>query len=140
LLEPELEHAAPINATAMRNAVLRTRMSDHLLTSGSPRPRQGESIPRLVEVLVGVAGTGSYGAGLTRHLQAIGMTVVEVDRPNRQRRRRSGKSDSHDAVSAARAAFAGYALGAPKTRDGNVEAIRVLRLARSSATRDRTRR
>jgi hypothetical protein len=67
------------------------------------------------------------------------MTVVEVDRPNRQRRRRSGKSDSHDAVSAARAAFAGDALGAPKTRDGNVEAIRVLRLARSSATRDRTR-
>jgi len=42
-------------------------------------------------------------------------------------------------VSAARAAFAGDALGAPKTRDGNVEAIRVLRLARNSATRDRTR-
>ena len=42
----------------------------------------------------------------------------------RQRRRRAGKSDTHDAVSAARAAFAGDALGAPKTRDGNVEAIR----------------
>ena len=90
-------------------------------------------------VMVGVEGTGSYGAGLTRHLQSRGITVVEVDRPNRQRRRRSGKSDTHDAVSAARAAFAGDALGAPKTRDGNVEAIRVLRLARSSATRDRTR-
>ena len=89
--------------------------------------------------LVGVEGTGSYGTGLTRHLQAAGITVVEVDRPNRQRRRRAGKSDTHDAVSAARAAFAGDALGAPKTRDGNVEAIRVLRLARSSATRDRTR-
>ena len=65
--------------------------------------------------------------------------MVEVDRPNRQRRRRAGKSDTHDAVSAARAAFAGDALGVPKARDGNVEAIRVLRLARTSATRDRTR-
>lgn len=90
-------------------------------------------------VVVGVEGTGSYGAGLTRYLQAAGIKVVEVDRPNRQRRRRAGKSDTHDAVSAARAAFAGDALGVPKTRDGNVEAIRVLRLARSSARRDRTR-
>jgi transposase len=90
-------------------------------------------------VVVGVEGTGSYGAGLTRHLHSRGVPVVEVDRPNRQRRRRAGKSDTHDAVSAARAAFAGDAIGAPKTRDGNVEAIRVLRLARSSARRDRTR-
>ncbi len=90
-------------------------------------------------VLVGVEGTGSYGAGLTRSLQGLGIVVVEVDRPNRQRRRRAGKSDTHDAISAARAAFAGDALGAPKHRDGIVEAIRVLRLARSSAKRDRTR-
>src|SRR5204862_6913963 len=90
-------------------------------------------------VLVGVEATGSYGTGMTRHLEADGIKVVEVDRPNRQRRRRAGKSDTHDAISAARAAFAGDALGAPKTRDGNVEAIRVLRLARSSARRDRTR-
>jgi transposase len=90
-------------------------------------------------VLVGVEGTGSYGVGLTRHLQTLGISVVEVDRPNRQRRRRAGKSDTHDAVSAARAAFAGDALGAPKVRDGNVEAIRVLRIARTGASRDRTR-
>jgi transposase len=89
-------------------------------------------------VVVGVEGTGSYGAGLTRHLHGVGIKVVEVDRPNRQRRRRSGKSDTHDAISAARAAFAGDALGEPKIRDGNVEAIRV-RLARASARRDRTR-
>jgi transposase len=38
-----------------------------------------------------------------------------------------------------RAAFAGDALGEAKTRDGNVEAIRVLRPARNSAKRDRTR-
>jgi transposase len=90
-------------------------------------------------VLVGVEGTGSYGAGLARYLETVGVAVVEVDRPNRQRRRRAGKSDTHDAISAARAAFAGDALGVPKTRDGNVEAIRVLRLVRGSARRDRTR-
>jgi transposase len=84
-------------------------------------------------VLVGVEGTSSYGAGLTRHLHAEGIAVVEVDRPNRQRRRRKGKSDPEDAISAARAAFSGDANGSAKTQDGNVEAIRVLRVARTSA-------
>jgi transposase len=89
-------------------------------------------------VLVGVEGTSSYGAGLTRHLLAEGIAVVEVDRPNRQRRRRKGKSDPEDAISAARAAFSGDACGAAKTQDGNVEAIRVIRVARVSARRART--
>ena len=89
-------------------------------------------------ILVGVEGTSSYGAGLTRHLHAEGIAVVEVDRPNRQRRRRKGKSDPEDAVSAARAAFSGDANGAAKTQDGNVEAIRVIRVARTSARRART--
>jgi transposase len=88
--------------------------------------------------LVGVEGTGSYGAGLTRHLHVRGITVVEVDRPNRQRRRRKGKSDPEDAVAAARAAQGGDARGEAKTRTGNVEAMRVLRVARSSARRSRT--
>lgn len=88
--------------------------------------------------LVGVEGTGSYGAGLTRHLHDHDIHVVEVDRPNRQRRRRRGKSDPEDAVSAARAAQGGEATGLAKTRDGNVEAMRVLRIARSSARRGRT--
>jgi transposase len=48
--------------------------------------------------LVGVEGTGSYGAGLTRQLERAGITVVEVDRPNRQVRHREGKSDPLDAV------------------------------------------
>src|SRR5262245_58545070 len=43
--------------------------------------------------LVGVEGTGSYGAALCRHLTRAGIRVVEVDRPNRQLRRREGKSD-----------------------------------------------
>jgi transposase len=88
--------------------------------------------------LVGVEGTGSYGAGLTRHLHGHGVAVVEVDRPNRQRRRRKGKSDPADAIAAARAAQGGDATGHAKTRDGNVEAMRVLRIARSSARRSRT--
>jgi transposase len=88
---------------------------------------------------VGVEGTGSYGAGLTRHLLDHGITVVEVDRPNRQNRRRRGKSDSVDAVAAARAALSGDARGAAKSRDGNVEIMRVLRLVKLSARNDRTR-
>jgi transposase len=88
--------------------------------------------------LVGVEGTGSYGAGLTRHLQAERVRVVEVDRPNRQRRRLKGKSDPQDAISAARAALSGDATGEAKTRDGNVESMRVLRVARASARKGRT--
>ena len=30
---------------------------------------------------VGIEGTGSYGAGLTRHLISIGVEVAEVNRP-----------------------------------------------------------
>ena len=87
--------------------------------------------------LVGVEGTGSYGAGLTRQLERAGIAVVEVDRPNRQVRRREGKSDPVDAVAAARAALSGQALGQPKSRDGDVEAIRVLLVARRSAASER---
>ena len=43
--------------------------------------------------LVGIEGTGSYGAGLARHVTAAGVRVVEVDRSDRQNRRRQGKSD-----------------------------------------------
>ena len=77
--------------------------------------------------------TGSYGAGLTRHLHANDIAVVEVDRPNRQRRGLSGKSDPQDAISAARAAQSGDASSVAKTRDGAVESLRVLRVARCSA-------
>jgi transposase len=87
--------------------------------------------------LVGVEGTGSYGAGLARHLRRAGIAVVEVDRPNRQDRHRRGKSDPVDAVSAARAALSGSAAGAGKTRDGAVEAIRVLCVAKRSAREGR---
>ena len=86
---------------------------------------------------VGVEGTGSYGAGLARFLHAGGVTVVEVNRPNRQLRRSHGKSDPVDAIAAARAAQSGQATGQAKTRDGAVEAIRALRVARRSARHGR---
>jgi transposase len=88
--------------------------------------------------LVGIEGTGSYGAGLARHVTAAGIRVVEVDRSDRQDRRRQGKSDPLDAVSAARAAQSGRAHGAPKGRDGQVEAIRALMVAKRSAAGERT--
>lgn len=87
---------------------------------------------------VGVEGTGAYGAGLARSLRAQGVTLVEVDRPDRKTRRAKGKSDPIDAYAAARAALNGSATGTPKTRDGRVEAIRVLRVARSGAVKART--
>ena len=87
---------------------------------------------------VGIEGTSSYGAGLTRALQEADVSVVEVDRPNRQVRRREGKSDALDAIAAARSVLAGTALGAPKSKGGNVEGIRVLTVVRQSATKART--
>jgi transposase len=87
---------------------------------------------------VGVEGTGAYGAGLLRHLHQAGVSVVEVDRPDRRTRRTKGKSDPLDAEAAARAALAGTATGIPKGRDGRVEAIRALRVARRGAMKART--
>jgi len=88
-------------------------------------------------VRVGVEGTGSYGVGLARHLHREGIVVVEVDRQNRQKRRKRGKSDPIDAESAARAALSGEARVTPKWRDGTVEQIRVLMIARRSARMQR---
>ena len=82
---------------------------------------------------VGVEGTGSWGVGLSRFLTETGIEVVEVDRPNRQVRRKVGKSDPTDAIAAARAALSGYASVTPKSRNGPVEQMRVLLVARRSA-------
>jgi transposase len=89
-------------------------------------------------LLVGVEGTGMYGAALTRVLQAAGISVVEVDRPDRKARRFQGKSDPIDAYAAARAALSGRASGTPKTRTGTVEMIRQLRVARAGAVKAKT--
>jgi transposase len=86
---------------------------------------------------IGVEGTGTYGAGLTRFVRAYGLQVVEVNRPDRSTRRRHGKSDPIDAQAAARATLAGVAATTPKTREGQVEMIRVLRVARRGALKAR---
>ena len=83
----------------------------------------------------GVEGTGSYGYQLTRALQGGGITVVEVNRPDRANRLRKGKSDPVDAEAAARAVLAGQATAVPKNRDGAVEALRALTIARNSAVK-----
>jgi transposase len=88
-------------------------------------------------LLVGVEGTGAYGAGLTRLLMAEQVQVVEVDRPDRKTRRFQGKSDPIDAIAAAQAAQSGRATGRPKHRHGAVEALRALRVARRSAVAQR---
>jgi transposase len=86
---------------------------------------------------IGVEGTGSYGVGLARFLTTAGIEVVEVDRPNRQVRRKQGKSDPTDALAAARAALSGQASVTPKARNGPVEQMRVLLVARRSARQQR---
>jgi transposase len=80
---------------------------------------------------VGVESTGSYGAGLLRHLQAAGVEVLEVTAPDRQDRRRRGKDDDIDAQNAARAALAGRRTVTPKSRDGMIESLRVLKVCRN---------
>ena len=87
---------------------------------------------------VGVEGTGSYGAGLARHLGEAGIGVVEVNRPNRQLRRRRGKDDHTDAEAAARAALSGEATAVPKSGDEPVEWIRMLTVVRRCAVKNHT--
>ena len=77
------------------------------------------------EVMVGIEGAGSYGAGLCRHLQAVGISVVEVERP-RRRDRRQGKSDRVDALLAAKRVLAGDGVSTPRADE---TARRVERLA-----------
>jgi transposase len=87
---------------------------------------------------VAVESTGSYAAGLVRHLREQFVHVVEVNQPHPHARRRIGKSDPIDAELAARQLLAGTATAVPKQTTGIVEAIRLLRVARGSAVKART--
>jgi transposase len=82
---------------------------------------------------VGVECTGSYGAGLLRYLQKSGVTVLEVTTPDKTDRRKRGKDDVIDAQNAAHAAFAGKRTVTPKSRDGMIESLRVLKVCRKTA-------
>jgi transposase len=88
--------------------------------------------------VVGVESTGSYGAGLTRHLCAAGITVREINRPHAQLRHRRGKDDAIDAEGAARTVLSGEVKVEPKDTSGTVESIRQLRVAREGAVKSRS--
>lgn len=92
-------------------------------------------------VAVGIESTGSYGAGLTRHLltSQISAEVFEVPRPEKSTRVKQGKSDPIDAQSAAVQVRTSRATGRPKVRTGIVESLRALKVPRDGAVKDRTR-
>lgn len=89
-------------------------------------------------VAVGIEGTGSYGAGLSRYIQAAGVRALEVERPERRSRQVAGKSDALDAERAARAVLAGEVRVEPKGANGKVESLRLLWTARRGAVKART--
>lgn len=87
----------------------------------------------------GVEGTGSYGIGLARFLRNHRHTVREVARPPRRgERRMSGKSDAIDAEHAARQVLASIDMPVPKSANGQVEAIRLIKIARDSTVKARS--
>ncbi len=86
----------------------------------------------------GVEGTGTYGAGLARFLREHGVTVWEINRPDRSKRRLRGKSDPTDAESAARTVLSGNATAVPKAQSGAAEALRTVSVARRSAVKAKT--
>ena len=86
---------------------------------------------------VGVESTGTYGAGITRHLALSGIPVLEVTGPDPASRRAKGKDDALDAISAAEAARTRRRVQVAKDRSGTVEALRVLRTTRKTAIKCR---
>ena len=86
---------------------------------------------------VGVESTGSYGAGITRHLALAGVPVREVTGPDPAARRAKGKDDALDAIAAAEAARTKRRVQVAKDRSGAVAALRVLRTTRKTAVKCR---
>ncbi len=86
---------------------------------------------------VGIEHSGSYGAGLLRYMQAADVEILEVTAPDKLDRRRRGKNDDFDAESASHAAFARRHTVTPRSRDGMVESLRVLRVCRKTAIQAR---
>lgn len=86
-----------------------------LVECSIPANRQGYGI--LLEWSLGlcsrpvfaIEGTGSFGTCLCRELLAIGITVLEINLPDRFIRRRMAKDDAIDAEAAARSFLANTA-------------------------------
>jgi transposase len=89
------------------------------------------------QLVFGVEGAGSWGAGLCQHLQQSGHSVREVERP-RRRERRAGKSDRIDALTAAKCVLGDEHVSIPRRR-GVLSGLRALLIARRSAVSERTR-
>jgi transposase len=90
----------------------------------------------LGEPAFAIEGSGSYGRGLARFLEAAGISVFECERPQRSERRR-GKSDLVDAELAARRLVAGQGLSRLRG-EGAREELRLLLIERRSAEIART--
>jgi len=88
--------------------------------------------------LVGIEGTGSYGAGLSRYITSAGIRVAGVDRSDRQDRRRAGKTRPPRCGQRRPGGPVRAGIGAPRGRDGVVEAIRALMVAKRTARAQRT--
>ena len=88
---------------------------------------RGWEIPPLPWTNLSPPFSGTYGAGITRHLALSGIPVLEVTGPDPASRRAKGKDDALDAISAAEAARTRRRVQVAKDRSGSVEALRVLR-------------
>ena len=66
-------------------------------------------------------------------MQKAAIEVLEVTTPDKHDRRKRGKNDDLDAQNAAHAAFAGKRTVTPKSRDGRIESLRVLKACRKTA-------
>lgn len=113
-----------------------TETGKHLATETFPTTSNGyhqltDFLTAHHVTVVGVEGTNSYGAAITRHLIDHGYEVFEVLRPTRALRRRDGKSDPVDALAAARQVLTGQALSIPKDTTGPVESLRMLQITRN---------
>lgn len=91
-------------------------------------------------IVVGMEGSGSYGAGMCDYLMQKGYRVSEICRPKRARRRPgSPKTDSADALRAARDALRDLdEERTPKVKGGWTEQARMLRIAHDSAVKTRS--
>jgi transposase len=99
--------------------------------------RWAEDLGDAGELVFGIEGAGSWGAGLCEHLRQAGHAVLEVERPRRAERP-AGKSDRIDALAAAEHVLVGEKVSTLRSR-GIPSALRALLNVRRSTIAERTR-
>jgi transposase len=109
-------------------------------------PEEHEKLRRWItdqgsDRVIGVEGSGNYGAGLTRHLLKNGEDVREVPAflSHRERKRSPsrGKSDTEDAIAIARVVARGEGLSSPQRTDA-FQDLKLLSDHRDQLVRSRT--